>query len=165
MEEAIDGVLVSTANCGTRKRQRTNWWEKDRSEIEAPSDNNVYVLCKHSSKTLLCTDVRPNDFKKLRNRLYKVADKKRQDSIIASLVITKNITRRRPNNPNQNKSQSSCSFSTSYFITSSSGRRIPVCKNNFIAITKIGRTRLANIVTKVYVGEPIEEQRGERKRH
>ncbi|GBN46865.1 hypothetical protein AVEN_2928-2-1, partial [Araneus ventricosus] len=115
------------------------------------------------------TDVRPNDVKKLRDRLYKVADKQRQDTIIASLVITKNVTRRRPNNPNQNKSLSSGSqhaFSVSYFITSNRGRSITVCENNFIAITKIGRTRLAKMVSKVYAGEPIEEKRGgDRKSH
>lgn len=171
MEEVIDGVLVSNGNCGTRKRQRTGGkrTEAKKKRYSAPTGSNVYVPCKHSSKTFSCTDIRPNDVKKLRDRLYKVTDKLRQDSIIASLVITKNVTRRRPNNPNQNKSQSSGSqhtFSASYFITSSSGRRIPVCKNNFIAITKIGRTRLANIVTKVYAGEPIEEKRGgDRKSH
>ncbi|GBM05260.1 hypothetical protein AVEN_181639-1 [Araneus ventricosus] len=150
MEVVIDGVLVSTANCGARKRQRTGGkrTEAKKKRYSAPSGNNVYVPCKHSSKAL-------------RDRLYKVADKQRQDTIIASLVITKNVTLRRPNNPNQNKSESSGSqhaFSASYFITSSSGRRISMCKNYFIAITKIGRTRLANIVTKVYAGEPIEKE-------
>ncbi|GBM58498.1 hypothetical protein AVEN_212752-1 [Araneus ventricosus] len=94
MEEVIDGVLVSTANCGTRKRQRTGGkrTEAKKKQYSAPSGNNVYVPCKHSSETLSCTDVRPNDVKKLRDRLYKVADKQQQDTIIASLVITKNVT-------------------------------------------------------------------------
>ncbi|GBL72625.1 hypothetical protein AVEN_127884-1 [Araneus ventricosus] len=100
MEEVIDGVLVSTANCVTRKRHRTGGkrTEAEKKRYSEPSGNNVYVPCKHSSKTLSCTDVRPNDVKKLRDKLYKVADKQRQYSIIALLVITKNVTRRRPNN-------------------------------------------------------------------
>lgn len=171
MEEVVDGVLVGTGNCGTRKRQVTGGKVKQAKirRYSAPSGSNVYIPCKHSSKTLSCSEVRPRDVKKLRDRLYKVPDKQRQDCIIASLVVTKNVIRRRPNDPSKNKSKSLGSqhaYSAFYFITSDSGGRIPVCKNNFLAITKVGRTRLSNIVKKVYAGEAVEEKRGgDRKSH
>ncbi|XP_065640744.1 uncharacterized protein LOC136073224 [Hydra vulgaris] len=116
----------------------------------------------HSTKKFSCCDIRPYDVKKLRDKLYKVPNKLRQDSIISSLVETKNVIRQRPNNPNLNKSHKSSSqhaFSTNYFIVGNK-TRIPVCKNNFIAITKVGRTRLANIVSKIHAGDPIEDRRG-----
>ncbi|GBN45476.1 hypothetical protein AVEN_271715-1 [Araneus ventricosus] len=55
MEEVIDGVLVSTENCGTRKRQRTGGkrTEAKKKRYSAPSGNNAYVPCKHSSSFIM----------------------------------------------------------------------------------------------------------------
>ncbi|KAG8329930.1 hypothetical protein J6590_075275 [Homalodisca vitripennis] len=53
--------------------------------------------------------------------------------------------------PNQNKSLSAGSqhaFSANYYIQSNE-KRIPVCKKHFLAVTKVGRKRLANLVEKV----------------
>ncbi|KAG8269399.1 hypothetical protein J6590_004694 [Homalodisca vitripennis] len=164
MEEVVDGVLVSIGNSRTCKRQASGGKRKEtkRKRYSAPSGSNVYIPCKHSTKTLSCSDIRSNDVKKLRDKLYKVPEKLRQDSILSSLVVTKNVKRRRPNMPNQNKSLSAGSqhaFSANYYIQSNE-KRIPVCKKNFLAITKVGRKRLANLVAKVYSGEPIEDKRG-----
>lgn len=100
-----------------------NWWEEERRKKEkysAPSGSNVYVPCKYSRETLLCNDIRSNDVKKLRDRFYKFPEKQQQDSIVASLFVTKTATRSRPNDRNKNKSHfsgSKLSFSASYFIT------------------------------------------------
>jgi hypothetical protein len=48
---------------------------------------------------------RPNVMR-LRHRIYSVPEKLRQDSVIASLVVLKNVKRRRPNAPDKNKSKS-----------------------------------------------------------
>ncbi|KAG8271009.1 hypothetical protein J6590_072545 [Homalodisca vitripennis] len=108
MPPLVDGVMVSIGNSGTRKRQASGGKRKEakRKRYSAPSGSNVYIPCKHSTKTLSCSDIRPNDVKKLRDKLYKVPEKLRQDSILSSLVVTKNVKRRRPNMPNQNKSLS-----------------------------------------------------------
>lgn len=69
----------------------------EKKRYSTPSGSNVYVPCKHSRKTFSCVEVRINDVNKLLDSLYKAPDKERQDSIIALLLITKNVTRRKPN--------------------------------------------------------------------
>ncbi|KAG8329931.1 hypothetical protein J6590_075276 [Homalodisca vitripennis] len=75
--QVVDGVLVSIGNSGTRKRQASGGKRKEakRKPYSAPSGSNVYIPCKHSTKTLSCSDIRPNDVKKLLERLYKVPEK------------------------------------------------------------------------------------------
>lgn len=155
-------ILVSTGNCGIPKKSG-NWWEKEQSEKEKVfSTFRQQCLCfmQTFQETLTFTEVRPNDVK-LRNRLYKFPDKQQPHSIIPLLLVTKKFNGRQPNNPNQNKSHSSVSqhaFIACCFSTAGNGRKIPVRKNNFLAISKVGQTRLSNIVTKVYAGESVEEK-------
>lgn len=161
-------VIVGKANQGSRKRKKgTTTRECKITEKYLLDVANVFIPCNHSTKTLFCHKVRPNHVKKFRE-IYEKADKIEQDSIIASMIHTVPVKRRRPRIPSKDKKKKSGSehkYSVLYYLTLDD-ETVRICKNIFLSVTKMGRTRLNNIIEHVYNGLPYEEKRGgDRKSH
>lgn len=165
MEEEVDNdtVAVGEASSGSRKRRKSGGKRasEKKERYAAPRGSNTFTACPHMSKRFRCGKIRPSDVKKIRAHLYSVPDKLRQDSIITSLIVIAPVSRRRPRPAQQNKKGQGTAhkFNVIYKINCQESK-IPVCKKLFLAITKIGRTRLNNICKNVFLGNPVEERRG-----
>lgn len=144
--DETDTVTVGEANQGSRKRKKrvTARESNKRKRYSLPAGANVFNPCNHATKTLFCSKVRPNHVKIFREKLYEKPDKIRQDSIIAALVHTTPVKRRRPRpcaNNKKKKPGSEHSYNVMYYLTLED-EKVRVCKKFFLSVTKIGRTRL-----------------------
>lgn len=165
MEEADGSVSVGDSNSGSRKRRSegTERQRKKKIRYSKPTRALVFNPCTHNTNKFSCIAFRPNHLKHFQDNYYNKPDKTRQDNIIASLVVTNAIKRRRPRPVVLSKKQKpggEHSYNVSYFLPLENNKKISVCKKFFLSITGVGRTRLANIIKKVHCGKAIEEQRG-----
>lgn len=156
-------VEIRTVNNGSRKRRVTGGKRaaKKREKYSAPKISLFYP-CQHNTKQFQCYKITPNDVNSIREELYKEPDKLRQDSMIASLVTTTSIKRRRPRPVQVNKRQKAGTqhgYSTKFYMMHGPDR-VPVCKKFFMSLMRFKRTRLANITKSVFSGKAIEEHRG-----
>lgn len=164
MDEVDEEIVeVRTVNNGSRKRRVTGGKRaaNKKAKYSAPRVS-LYYPCQHNTKQFQCCKISPNDVNSMRRELYKEPDKLRQDSMIASLVTTTNIKRRRPRPVHGNKRKKSGTqhaYSTKFYLMHGPNR-VPVCKKFFMSLTRFNRTRLAKVTKSVYSGKPIEEHRG-----
>lgn len=84
MEEITE---VEGGNKGTRKCKKTGGKAASSNirRYSAPQGSNLYKPCKHSTKIFFSYKVIPTVVKHLRDKLYRIPEKKLQASIIASL--------------------------------------------------------------------------------
>lgn len=165
MDEADGSVSVGESNSGTRKRkhQGTARQRAKKLRYSQPRRALVFNPCTHDTKRFSCVNVRPRHLKKIHDNYYKNPEKNRQDNIIATLIQTHAVKRRRPRPvilSKKNKPGGEHAFNVSYWLPLENNVRVPVCKKFFLSVTGVGRTRLNHIVHKVHKGHAIEERRG-----
>lgn len=165
MDEADGSVSVGSSNSGSRKR-KSQGTERERNKkvrYSQPRRALSFNPCTHNTKKLSCITFRPRHLKQFQENYYKKSEKIRQDNIIGSLIVTNSVKRRRPRPALLNKKQKpggKHAYNVSYFLPVENNQKVPVCKKLFLAVTRIGRTRLATIIHKVHSGQAIEDRRG-----
>lgn len=159
-------VLVGEHSVGSRKKKHSGGKRSSlkKARYQAPKKPLLFKPCKHDNDKFACFKFRPRDLKIFHSNFYKSPDKLRQDSIVATLVKTSEVKRRRARPVAMNKKQKpggDHEYNVSYSLPTLEFGKIPVCKKFFLSIVSgIGRTRLKNIVHKVHCCQPIEEKRG-----
>lgn len=165
MDEVDGSVSVEESSVGSRKRKRQGT-ERDlqkKKRYSQPRRALVFNPCSHNTKRFSCIKFRPKHLKSFNDHFYKNPNKTRQDNIVANFIVTKSVKRRRPRPVVLSKKQKpggEHAFTVGYFLPAEHNLRIPVCKKFFLDITRVGRTRLANITRKVHSGQAVEERRG-----
>lgn len=165
--DEVDGsISISGINIGSRKRKKTSAknLEAKIKRYSAPAGLHDFIPCEHSNSKFQCSQIRHSDAKMLRDNLYKIPEKLHQDVFVSNLIQVNGVKRRRPRKTSTEKKYPTAgnhAFTVNYFIPSEvNEQRIHVCKELFISVTKIGRTRLSNIVKKVNESKPFSERRG-----
>lgn len=163
---------MGDCNSGSRKKPFTGG-KRAASKIarySAPKRTLIFEPCRHNTDLFACVKFRPRDLKVFRANFFEKPDKVRQDSIISTLIKTKEVKRRRPRTSNKNKTQKrggEHDFSASYFLPTRDFGKIPVCQKFLLSVLpKVGRTRLKRIARNVHASKPMEDKRGgDRKSH
>lgn len=167
MEDIDVSVLVRDGNIGSRKRQAKESSSSLRKKklYSKPRNSNTFIPCAHNSKSFQCGKFTPPDAMEIRNRIYSVPDKIRQDRLVSNLLTLKNVVRRRQR-PNRKNAPKPRLFNVNYKVPRRDGKSIHVCKKFFLHIVQIKPTHLNSICKKIYQVVDIKENRGgDRKSH
>lgn len=168
-EIVIDGgVVVREANLGSRKKPKTVSKRElhKKQRYSTPSGCNVFVPCKHNSKTLQCSQVRPTDAIFFRKILFSKNEKYYQDQMISRFIQVLSVKRKRPRQSvlgagiTELKSKPH-NFSVVYKFPISSGKNtVKVCKIFFLHLMKFKPDRVRQIVKKLRNNKSLAENRG-----
>lgn len=121
-----------------------------RKESEKNNSAVIKIPCKgHNNKRVQCIKLTEEDLKNFNCQLQARQDRYSQDHFLSSFVKVHQPQRRRPRNCEfQNKERN---FHVDYFIEKvTSGERVGVCKQLFLAASRITRKRLSNVLQNTY---------------
>lgn len=119
--------------------------------------------CNHNTKAFKCSLATRTDIKKARENFYKDPSKIVQDQKLCHLISVSDPKRRRPKEDIPKKKRKPKSVRVAYFLRIYRGNKIKtltVCRNFFLAVFDITKSRLTCIQKVLKAGDVPKEKRG-----
>ncbi|KAJ4425943.1 hypothetical protein ANN_27569 [Periplaneta americana] len=160
---------ISPADPGRgRKRTRNeDNWKRNISKKEryAASSLPHYPSCEHrkAKSSFQCHSLTMKDIKSFHHTFYLNKDKIGQDTFIMKYCVSTLPKRRK-----YDRTQKARSVSTKYYIVSETNKRmVPVCRDAFLGVLRIGKDRVARIMRQCTSSSsmPRENRGGDRVSH